>query len=96
MQAYQEKFIKDLTKQDTKVAVSGFIVDKNNNSIIVDDNTGSIPVIIETNLNLNNFVRVFGTLIYSNEPQLQAHLIQDLTNVNKQLYQKVKLLLNQK
>ena len=96
MQSYQEKFIKDLSKEDTKIAVSGFIVDKKDNSIIVNDNTGNLIVICETNLDLNNFVRAFGTLFYNQDLMMQADLIQDLNNVNKQLYQKVKLIFNPK
>lgn len=91
-QPYKETFIKDL-KENSKVSISGFIVDKKENSIIVDDNTGSLPVIIETSLALNTFVRVFG---YYANGELRGNIIQDLGNVNKQLYNKVKLLLNQK
>ena len=91
-QSYKETFINKL-KEKTKLAFTGFNVDKKENSIKIDDNTGTLPVIIETNLRLNAFVRVFG--YYSNE-ELQGHLIQDLSNVNKQLYNKVKSILNQK
>lgn len=90
--AYKETFINEL-KENSKVAISGFIVEKNEGSIIIDDNTGTLPVIIQTNLALNTFVRVFG--YYANN-ELQGNLIQDLGNVNKELYNKVKLLLNQK
>ena len=90
--AYKETFINEL-KENSKVAISGFIVEKNEGSIIIDDNTGTLPVIIETNLELNSFVRVFG---YYANGQLQASFIQDLSNANKQLYNKVKLILNQK
>lgn len=91
-QAYKETFIKDL-KENSKVSISGFIVEKNENSIIIDDTTGNLPVIIQTDLNLNDFVRVFG--LYSNN-QLQAYIIQDLNNVNKNIYNKIKSILNQK
>jgi hypothetical protein len=91
-QAYKESFINEL-KENSKVSVSGFIVDKKDSSIVVDDTTGNLPVIIETSLTLNTFVRVFG--YYSNN-QLQADLIQDLNTINKQIYNKLKLVLNQK
>ncbi|MEK6907066.1 MAG: hypothetical protein AABW45_00920 [Nanoarchaeota archaeon] len=89
---YKETFINKL-QNSSKVSISGFIVDKNENSIVINDNTGNLPVIIETNLELNTFVRIFG---YYNNGTLQADFIQDLSNVNKQLYNKVKLILNQK
>jgi len=97
MQAYKEKFINEITKQDTKVAISGLIIDKEDNLIFIDDKTGVIAVNLETTLPINTFVRVFGYLINNgNEMQLQAQLIQDLSNVDKKLYNKVKTLMNQK
>ena len=97
MQAYKEKFISEITKQDTKVAISGLIIDKEDNLIFIDDKTGVIAVNLETTLPINTFVRVFGYLINNgNEMQLQAQLIQDLSNVDKKLYNKVKTLMNQK
>jgi len=91
-QAYKETFINKL-ENNSKVSISGFIIEKNENSIIVDDNTGTLPIVIQTTLSLNTFVRVFG---YYNNGQLQGNLIQDLTQINKQLYNKVKLILNRK
>jgi len=90
--AYKETFINEL-KENSKVSISGFIIAKNENSIILDDNTGKIPVIIETNLELNTFVRIFGQHVNGS---LQGHLIQNLNNINKQIYNKVRKLLNQK
>jgi len=89
---YKETFIKNL-KNNSKAAVSGFIVDKNENSIVINDNTGNLPVIINTDLKPNNFVRVFGYYING---ELQAHLVQDLNTINKNLYIKFKMILNQK
>ena len=91
-QAYKETSINKL-EDNSKVSISGFIIEKNENSIIVDDNTGTLPIVIQTTLSLNTFVRVFG---YYNNGQLQGNLIQDLTQINKQLYNKVKLILNRK
>lgn len=91
-QPYKETFINEL-HENSKVSISGFIVDKKENSIVVNDNTGNLAVIIQTNINLNSFVRIFGYYINN---ELQAHLIQDLSDTNKQLYNKVKQILNQK
>lgn len=89
---FKETFINEL-RDNAKVSISGFIVDKKENSIVVNDTTESLPVVIETDLELNTFVRVFGQ--YMNG-QLQGYIIQNLNSVNKQLYNKVKLILNQK
>ena len=90
--SYKETLVNEL-KENSKVAVSGFIIEKNENSIVINDSTGNLPVIIQTDLGLNSFVRAFG---YYSNGSLQANFIQDLGNVNKQLYNKVKLILNRK
>ncbi len=89
---YKETFVNEL-KENSKVAVSGFIIEKNENSIVINDSTGNLPIIIQTNLGLNTFVRIFG---YYSNGSLQANFIQDLNNINKQIYNKAKLILNQK
>ena len=97
MPAYKEKFINEITIKDIKIAVSGLIINKDDNLIFIDDGTGVIAANIETSLPINSFVKVFGYLINNGEEmQIQGQLIQDLTQVNKKLYNKVKILINQK
>ena len=97
MPAYKEKFINDITREDRKISISGLIINKEGNLIFVDDGTGVIAVNIESQVPINSFVRVFGYLLHNNdEVQLQANIIQDLSNVNKEAYNKLKKLLNQK
>ena len=92
--AYKEKFIKDIKKEDIKIAVSGIIVSKDNGKIVIDDTTGNIPVEIETELEMNKFVRVFGVLIpYDDGFEVQGHIIQDLSELDIEKYMKVKALL---
>jgi len=91
---YKEKFIKDFDKDDVKVAVSGIIVSKDGGKVIVEDNSGTIPVEIETDLGVNKFVRIFGVLIpYEEGFEIQGHVIQDLSDVEIEKYVKVKTLL---
>lgn len=97
MPSYKEKFINEIDKKDTKIAVSGLIINKEDNLIFVDDGTGVIAVDLETYLPINSFVRVFGYLINNGEEiQIKGSIIQDLSQVNKRLYNKVKNLMNQK
>ena len=96
MPSYKEKFINELTKEDKKIAVSGLIIDKEDNLIFIDDGTGVIAVDIETNYIINTFARVFGYLINNGDMKLKGELIQDLSQANRQIYNKVKILLNQK
>ncbi|MEK6932358.1 MAG: hypothetical protein AABW56_01025 [Nanoarchaeota archaeon] len=97
MPAYIEKFISELNIKDSKVAVSGLIINKDENLIFIDDKTGAIAISIQTDLPINTFVRVLGYLMTQNkEFQIQGHVIQNLNKVNKKLYNKIKLSMNQK
>lgn len=92
--SYKEKFIKDLSKEDVKVALSGFIVSKSEGKLIIGDNTGSIAVEVETTLDVNDFVRVFGVLLpYDEGYEVQGHFIQNLSDADADEYLKVKSLL---
>lgn len=92
--SYKEKFIKNLSKDDIKVALSGVIVSKSDGRIIIDDTTGTIATEVETILEVNNFVRVFGVLIpYDEGFEVQGHFIQDLSDIDADRYLKVKSLL---
>lgn len=91
---YREKFIKDLSKNDVKIAVSGFIVSKNEGKLVIDDNTGSIAAEVETNLGVNDFVKIFGVLLpYEEGFEIQGHFAQDLSGTDVDRYIKVKSLL---
>ncbi|MBS3153351.1 hypothetical protein J4426_02195 [Candidatus Woesearchaeota archaeon] len=92
--AYKEKFVKDIKKEDIKIAVSGIIVSKDDGKIVIDDTTGNVPVEIKTELEMNKFVRIFGVLIpYDDGFEIQGHIIQDLSEVDPEKYMKVKSLL---
>jgi len=90
-EAYVEKSIKDVNETDQKVAVSGCIISKEENSIVIDDGDSRMAVF------LNNFamptakyIRVFGRVIpYEEGVQIQADLIQDLSSINVELYKKM-------
>jgi len=93
---YIEKKINNITKEDFNVAVSGFIINKNKDSFILDDKTGQIQVIFEeSNFDINTFVRVFARVVPLEEGiQLHAIAVQDLTKIDKFLYNKIKSLLH--
>ncbi len=92
--AYKERFIRDIGREDIKIMVSGIIVSKDNGKIVIDDTTGTIPVEIETELDVNKFVRVFGVLIpYEEGFEIQGHVIQDMSEADVDRYIKVKALL---
>ena len=85
--------MKDLKIEDFKVAVSGIIVNRTENSFLIDDGTGQIRVIGE-NLPNHEYVRVFGNLTNLEEGLvLQAEIVQDLSKIDKNLHKKIKSML---
>lgn len=91
---YVEKLISDLKKEDTNVAVSGIIISKEDNSLVIDDNTGQIVVNLNAPQDVQGYVRVLGRVLpYEEGIQLQEYVIQDLNKIDKVLYKKVKELL---
>jgi len=89
-----EKNINNLDIKDIKVAISGLIIDKANDSIILDDGTGQVKVNIDTNLEINSYARVFGRVLpYEDGLEIYGEIIQDFSKIDKLLYKKVKSLL---
>jgi len=94
MEGYKESFIKDLNLNSPKITISGLIVSKEENYLMIDDNTGIVQVEIENDLNVNDYARVFGILMeFNGKKVLKGEIIQDLSKVNKKLYQKIRDLL---
>lgn len=97
IKAAKEKRIKDINKDDSRLAISGLIINKSENSLILDDGTSQLKVIFEepNEFKQGQYIRVIGNLINFNETnELRAEIIQDLNNINKKLHQKVIELLN--
>lgn len=87
---YKEMQIKNLTNENSLVAVSGFIVTKDTSSFVLDDKTSEIVILSKDEVNIGDYVRVFGNLIFNgNEKILQSGIIQHLNGINKELHQKL-------
>lgn len=87
---FVEKQIKNLNEEDKHVAISGFIVSKEESSFVLDDKTSQIIVLSKEETNVGDYVRVFGNLIFNNnEKLLQASIVQNLNSINKELHQKL-------
>lgn len=87
---YIEKQIKNLNKEDRTVAVSGFVVSKDENSFVLDDKTSQIIVLSKEEVNIGDYIRIFGNLILDRDEKLiQAGIIQNLNNINKEIHQKI-------
>lgn len=87
---YIEKQIKNLNNEDRSVAVSGFVVSKDESSFILDDRTSQIIILSKEEVNIGDYIRVFGNLILDRDEKLiQAGIIQNLNNINKEMHQKI-------
>lgn len=85
-----EKFTKDISPKDYRVAVSGIVI-SNGNGLILDDGTGQVGVLNSNNgFKEGDYIRVIGKVIPSTPYHyVDAEIIQDLNRMNKQLHQKV-------
>ncbi|MDD5253506.1 MAG: hypothetical protein PHG05_00170 [Candidatus Nanoarchaeia archaeon] len=90
MEYHKEKFIRDLTKNDSNVCISGLVILRNSGTFIVDDGTGQIQV-NSPEENNHEYVRVFGRVIpYEEELQINAIVVQEFSKIDKVLYSKIK------
>src|SRR3989338_5395439 len=91
---YAEKFIKNINSNDFKVSVSGIVISKTENSFRIDDGTGQARV-VSSEMPSHDYLRVFGKVMPVEDGfEIQADVVQDMSNVNKALHKKVKTLLS--
>jgi len=85
---------------DLKIKVLGFVVDKKENTFVIDDGSGKVKVFVDEsslldNININQLIRVFGSTLPTEDGfEIKADAIQDLSNLNINLYKKVEELYN--
>ncbi|NCN38855.1 MAG: hypothetical protein COY38_04755 [Candidatus Aenigmarchaeota archaeon CG_4_10_14_0_8_um_filter_37_24] len=98
---YSKRKISDINPaNDFKVKVMGIVVDKKDDTLVIDDGSAKLqvfadlPNIIDT-ISLNQLVRVFGSVMpVDNGFELKADILQDLSDLNVNLYKKVDELYN--
>lgn len=92
---YIKKKINEINPDiDYKVKVMGLVVDKNDDTIVIDDGNNKLKVFVDpeiiTKIDIHQFVAVFGSTIPSdNGFDLKSDVIQDLTGLDLNLYKKV-------
>ncbi|MDD5178004.1 MAG: hypothetical protein PHT54_01840 [Candidatus Nanoarchaeia archaeon] len=90
MEAHKEKFIRELTNKDTNVCVSGMVILKNPGSFVIDDGTGQMQINFDKEIK-GDYVKVFGRSIpYESGIQVSALIVQDISKIDKVLYNKIK------
>ncbi|RLG15762.1 MAG: hypothetical protein DRN71_00440 [Candidatus Nanohalarchaeota archaeon] len=89
---FVEKNIREIdASSDVKVRVLGTVVSKVDNSIFVDDGTGTVQVAVSQDMALNvsesQLVRVFGRLRLSGDGfDLYGEIVQNMSKLNLKQY----------
>ena len=87
---YRPKKISEISSKDAKVVLTGNIIQKKENSFILDDETAKIEISSDINTDAK-FVRAFCSVA---EDKLVAELIQNLDGIDINLFKKVEELYN--
>jgi len=92
----KQRLIKDITIDDERIQVTGYIKSRINDELIVlDDQTDQINVNIiridDFNFEENDLINVIGDLEFqsSGEKRINADIIQDMNKLNFKYYQKL-------
>ncbi len=98
---YIKKKITEINPEvDLKVKIMGFVVDKKDDTIIIDDGNDKVRVFVDIpnvieRININQMVKVFGSTLPTDEGfEIKADAIQDLSNLNINLHKRVEELYN--
>ncbi len=88
-----EKKISEVDNQSARVRVTGTIIDKKDNMVMVDDGSGKIKAVFSEPVpqETQEQVRVFGRVMPSDEGfEIQGELIQSMEGVDMKTYRKVR------
>jgi len=92
-----ERRISEIMAEDMRVSVIGTVIDKQDDSIMLDDGTGKISIGFDSSVDVetDQLVRVFGRVIPIEQGfELQGEIIQDMSSVDKELLRKLRSLPN--
>ena len=92
----KQRIIKDISIDDERIQVTGYIKSRiNDNQIILDDESGQIIVNLMNidgfNFKENDLINVIGDLEFqsSGEKLINADIVQDMNKLNFEYYQKL-------
>lgn len=89
-QHYKPKKISQLSPKDSRVALTGSIVQKRENSFILDDGTARTEIFFDGKVEAK-VVRAFCSVV---EDKLKADVVQNLDSLDINLFKKVEELYN--
>ena len=100
---YEKRKIPEINPDvDLKVKILGFVVDKKDDTIVLDDGSEKVKVFVDTpgmmeKIKINQLIRVFGSTLPTEDGfEIRADSVQDLSNLNINLPFKVKNAPNRK
>ncbi|MFX1434482.1 MAG: hypothetical protein ACFFB1_11955, partial [Promethearchaeota archaeon] len=91
----KQRMIKDITVEDSRIQLTAYVKEiLDENFIILDDKTGEIKVNLkdaEFGFNKDDLINIIGFLNINmnGEKEIDAEIIQDMTNLNFEYYQKI-------
>ncbi len=88
---YVPKQVSEVTPTDSKVTIMGNVVAVGENSFVLDDGTGKIEILSDTQVERTKLVRVFCSVV---EEKLKSDIVQDVEGLDVNLFKKVKELYN--
>ncbi|MBD3341208.1 MAG: hypothetical protein GF353_19030 [Candidatus Lokiarchaeota archaeon] len=90
----KQKIIEDVTTEDTRVQITGYVKSIEQNSIVLDDTTGNIEVDVENvdfQFKTDDLINVIGELTINVKGQkiLIAEIVQNMEKLNFKYYLKL-------
>jgi len=88
-----ERRISEIMAEDMRVSLIGTVIDKQEDSIILDDGTGKIAIGFDSPIDAepDQIVRVFGRVMPIEEGfELQGEIVQDMGRIDMELLKKLR------
>jgi len=88
-----ERRISEIMAEDMRVSLIGTVIDKQEDSIILDDGTGKITIGFDnpTEVETDQIVRVFGRVIPLEQGfELQGEILQDMSRIDIELLKRMR------
>lgn len=82
-------------EEDVRVRILGTVLEKREDSAVIDDGSKTVEAFLDEedlgNMNENQKVRIFGRVLPTPDSfEIQGEIIQDMDDLNFELYNKVK------
>ncbi|NOX71074.1 MAG: hypothetical protein GXO64_00020 [Candidatus Micrarchaeota archaeon] len=89
---FREKSIDSITQDDIKVRFVGMVIEKKGDTLIVDDGTGQMKVVVENaeDIDINSKIRIFGRVIPTDDgAEISGEIVQDFSEADMNVYRRL-------